>query len=124
MTDQIKITIDPTLSTSYITMPYAEFMRLTAPVDELQQYDDKVRAECNSMQREGDELVNAFIRGFNFRATEGGSTKSKKFISGKDAYEAQCLDFPNATPWDGVAEDIQHRYRRIANELNKRLQAA
>jgi len=76
--------------------------------------------------QEGDELVNAFIRGFNFKATEGATTQPElpvrlTIITSKDLYEAHRfaaktihkLELPETAP---KGEDVF--YQRMADHLN------
>ena len=73
MTDQIKITIDPASSTSYVTMTYEAFMELTREqLSELKPHESLTGAPAPI---DGEPLVAAFIRGFNFASSKGESTE-------------------------------------------------
>lgn len=95
-----------------------------------------------SEARTGDELVRAFIRGFNFKAageplceTSSAVMHEKKvplttapLIAPKDLYFALCASQGNdhlpESNWDVQTQSVHNHYETFAFHLNKRLQAA
>jgi hypothetical protein len=95
-----------------------------------------------SEARTGDELVSAFIRGFNFKAageplceTSSAEMHEKRvplttaaLVAPKDLYFALCASQGNdhlpESNWDVQTQSVHNHYETFAFHLNKRLQAA
>lgn len=93
-------------------------------------------AERSAMDaQEGDELVSAFIRGFNFKATEGATTEAPKsqrlamlpMARPRDIYSAisQANGHPAITQekWEAEPQSVHNFYEHVARFMNEALAA-
>jgi len=67
-----------------------------------------------------DDMVSAFIRGFNFAKNEDPD-KGHAILTGPDVFMALNTVAPTSYSWEGLEEYAQEPYIKIASILNKTL---
>lgn len=105
------------------------------PVCTAERHAEAANASLETSEVEANELVNAFIRGFNFKATEGAATEAPKpqrlamlpMARPRDIYSAisQANGHPAVTQekWEAEPQSVHNFYEHVARFMNEALAA-